>query len=156
MCPSQNPVPSRFMASSGGDRIRVYWPFRLMAGKAAATEKYFGDEIRSPDYIRAFPQCAGAARRRSLCCNSGAGPRVASRSKHPAGLPRSPSPAPRLPRDQTAAMAHRATRRRTPPTQPWERIRIHPRADREKITALKADMMRAFVTGDLDTYWRLN
>jgi len=53
-------------------------------------------------------------------------------------------------------MAHRATRRRTPPTQPWERIRIHPRADREKITALKTDMMRAFVTGDLDTYWRLD
>ena len=57
---------------------------------------------------------------------------------------------------QALAMVHRATRRRTPPTQPWERIRIHPRADREKITALKADMMRAFVTGDLDTYWRLD
>jgi len=42
------------------------------------------------------------------------------------------------------------------PQQPWERIRIHPRADREKITALKADMMRTFVTGDLDTYWRLD
>ena len=50
-------------------------------------------------------------------------------------------------------MAHRATRHRH---QPWERIKIHPLADREKITALKADMMRAFVTGDLDTYWRLD
>ena len=50
-------------------------------------------------------------------------------------------------------MAHRATRRRH---HPWERIKIHPRADREKITALKADMMRAFVTRDLDTYWRLD
>ena len=50
-------------------------------------------------------------------------------------------------------MAHRATRRRH---HPWERIKIHPRADREKITALKADMMRAFIAGDLDTYWRLD
>jgi len=30
----------------------------------------------------------------------------------------------------------------------WERIKVHPRRDREKIDALKADMMRAFMKGD--------
>jgi hypothetical protein len=38
----------------------------------------------------------------------------------------------------------------------WERIKIHPRRDREKIATLTADMVRAFVKGDLETYWKLD
>jgi hypothetical protein len=45
-------------------------------------------------------------------------------------------------------MERRPTRRRH---SPWERIKVHPRGDREKIAALKADMMRAFMDLDLDT-----
>ena len=36
----------------------------------------------------------------------------------------------------------------------WERVKVHPRGDREKIAALTADMVRAFMDGDLDTYWK--
>jgi hypothetical protein len=50
-------------------------------------------------------------------------------------------------------MKHRPTRRRH---SPWERIKVHPRGDREKIAALKADMVRAFMDLDLDTYWKLD
>jgi len=50
------------------------------------------------------------------------------------------------------AMGHRATRRRH---SAWERITVHPRADREKVAVVKHDMVRAFVAGDLDRYWKL-
>jgi hypothetical protein len=50
-------------------------------------------------------------------------------------------------------MKRRSTRRRH---SSWERIKVHPRGDREKIAALKADMMRAFMDFDLDTYWKLD
>jgi len=33
---------------------------------------------------------------------------------------------------------------------------VHPRGDREKIAALRADMVRAFMDGDLDAYWKLD
>jgi hypothetical protein len=52
-----------------------------------------------------------------------------------------------------AQMKRRSTRRRH---SSWERIKVHPRGDREKIAALKADMMRAFMDFDLDTYWKLD
>jgi len=38
----------------------------------------------------------------------------------------------------------------------WEKIRVHPNADREKLTALKKDMIQVFIAGDLETYWRLD
>jgi hypothetical protein len=50
-------------------------------------------------------------------------------------------------------MPRRPTRRRHAP---WDRIKMHPRRDREKIAALRADMVRAFMGGDLDTYWKLD
>jgi hypothetical protein len=55
--------------------------------------------------------------------------------------------------DTLKTMGHRATRRRY---SAWEHITVHPRADRAKITALKDDMVRAFVAGNLDTYWKLD
>ena len=33
-----------------------------------------------------------------------------------------------------------------------ERVEVHPHADREKIAALRADMVQAFMQGDLRTY----
>jgi hypothetical protein len=50
------------------------------------------------------------------------------------------------------SMPRRSTRRRY---SFWERIKVHPRRDREKIDALKTDMVRAFMKGDLETYWKL-
>ncbi len=55
--------------------------------------------------------------------------------------------------DETWTMKRRPTRRRH---SSWERIEVHPRGDREKIAALTADMVRAFMDGDLDTYWKLD
>jgi len=37
-----------------------------------------------------------------------------------------------------------------------ERLDVHPDADREKISALVADMVQAFQDGDLDTYRKLD
>ncbi len=51
------------------------------------------------------------------------------------------------------SMPRRSTRRRYGV---WERIKVHPRRDREKIVALKGDMVRAFMKGDLETYWKLD
>ena len=50
-------------------------------------------------------------------------------------------------------MKHRPTRWRH---SSWERVKVHPCGDREKIAALTADMVRAFMDGDLDTYWKLD
>jgi hypothetical protein len=50
-------------------------------------------------------------------------------------------------------MPRRPTRRRY---SSWERPKIHPRRDRETIAALRADMVRAFMKGDLETYWKLD
>jgi len=55
--------------------------------------------------------------------------------------------------NETRTMKRRPTRRRH---SSWERIEVHPRGDREKIAALTADMVRAFMDGDLDTYWKLD
>jgi hypothetical protein len=38
----------------------------------------------------------------------------------------------------------------------WERVKVHPCGDREKIAAPTANMVRAFMDGDLDTYWKLD
>ncbi len=46
-------------------------------------------------------------------------------------------------------MSRRPTQRRH---SSWERITIHPRRDRKKIDALKGDMVRAYMKGDLETY----
>jgi len=35
-------------------------------------------------------------------------------------------------------------------------VKVHPCGDREKIAALTADMVRAFMDGDLDAYWKLD
>jgi hypothetical protein len=43
------------------------------------------------------------------------------------------------------------TRRRSD-RQQRERVEVHPHADREKIAALRADMVQAFMQGDLRTY----
>ena len=47
-----------------------------------------------------------------------------------------------------------AMTRRRPDRQrtPRERVEVHPNADREKIAALRADMVQAFMQGDLRTY----
>ena len=50
-------------------------------------------------------------------------------------------------------MSRRPTQRRH---SSWERITIHPRRDRKKIDALKGDMVRAYMKGDLETYWKLD
>jgi hypothetical protein len=51
------------------------------------------------------------------------------------------------------SIPRRSTRRRY---SFWERIKVHPGRDREKIDALKTDMVRAFMKGDLETYWKLD
>ena len=55
--------------------------------------------------------------------------------------------------DRTRTMKRRPTRWRHGS---WERVKAHPRGEREKIAALTADMVRAFMDGDLDTYWKLD
>src|SRR6266536_219180 len=55
--------------------------------------------------------------------------------------------------DRTRTMKRRPTRWRH---SSWERVKAHPCGDREKIAALTADMVRAFMDGDLDTCWKLD
>jgi hypothetical protein len=50
-------------------------------------------------------------------------------------------------------MRHRATRWRH---DRWAKIVIHPHRDRAKVAALKADLVRAFLAGDIETYWNLD
>jgi len=58
-----------------------------------------------------------------------------------------------LPWLRRLAMSRRPTQRRH---SSWERITIHPRRDRKKIDALKGDMVRAYMKGDLETCWKLD